>query len=300
MNFHQLNLFFFSFRFRFCSFNQILLHKAWKSRKRNWIKMGKQKREEKKCYNTLRNYLRRLTWPNKAEPMEMVNIRWELLMSFYILHGMWNRWPTSSRHLSDNDFSRIFSVLRNQLVGVARTTEISHPAFTICITKRYSQRRRKNPRTVESETEKQLAFFNSLHTDARFYVEAIRYYVSLHTSAESTFYAFFLFCLAPKTRFFLFFLSFFCCSIHVHLFLYFYMNNFLPQSDSLRSRSHVLQGRWGFTFFLLTFAVRSLGNRVHGESFVVACFSGKWVTIRRLSCRERALQNVFGHENAAN
>lgn len=63
-----------------------------------------------------------------------------------------------------------------------------------------AEEKKKNPRAVESETEKkQLAFFNSLHTDARFHVGAIWYYVSLHTPVESTFYAFFQ--LYLKTRF---------------------------------------------------------------------------------------------------
>lgn len=63
-----------------------------------------------------------------------------------------------------------------------------------------AEEKKKNPRAVESETEKkQLAFFNSLHTDARFHVGAIWYYVSLHTPVESTFYAFFP--LYLKTRF---------------------------------------------------------------------------------------------------
>lgn len=113
------------------------------------------------------------------------------------------------------------SALRNLRAGVSgqqqnrlsRFYNLHHKA------KQPASWRKKKLRAIESETKS--GVFNSLHTDARLYVGAIRYYVSLHTPAESMLAS--LFCCCCCSR--LVFLSFFCCFIHVYLFsslLYFY------------------------------------------------------------------------------
>lgn len=102
----------------------------------------------------------------------------------------------------------------------APNNKIVSAAFTICIIKRNSQRAEERKNSAPLKVKPSRAFFNSLHTDARLYVGAIQYYVSLHTPAESMLASLFCCCCSR-----LVFLSFFCCFIHVYLFsslLYFY------------------------------------------------------------------------------
>lgn len=135
----------------------------------------------------------------------------------------------SSSSPSPNDFSRIFSAREITSVGVSLTTEMSQPELLPFASQSRSATQAPSPSVAEEKKKtraplkvkpkkKQLAFFNSLHTDARFHVGAIRYYVSLHTPAASTFYAFLCF----KTRFSFSFFPFYCsipCA-PISLFLY--------------------------------------------------------------------------------
>lgn len=63
----------------------------------------------------------------------------------------------------------------------APNNKIVSAAFTICIIKRNSQRAEERKNSAPLKVKPSRAFLNSLHTDARFYVGAIQYYVSLHT-----------------------------------------------------------------------------------------------------------------------
>lgn len=121
-------------------------------------------------------------------------------------------------------------------------------------------------------------FFNSLHTDARFHVGAILYYVSLHTSAESTFYAFFP--PVPKTCFSFVFLR---RSIHVPIyFTSLFLYNLLRCNQIGFDHDHMCRKDVEDALFLCLFCYTRLSNfavnaklrrkkasRINGSRFVV-------------------------------
>lgn len=153
----------------------------------NWKQCRMETVNQRRCYVTFTDQsLTVWNWTKKWKAAEM---------SFYILNGMWNRWPTLGDYFAEKTFPGSSLAWEITSLASAPTTEMSQQAFTICIIKRYQptieERKKLAPLKVKPKSEL-AGFFNSLHTDARFHVGAIWYYVSLHTSAESTFYAFFL------------------------------------------------------------------------------------------------------------